>query len=195
MGCDIHMFLEYRVGDGPWQADVHHNPPPLKSCITQKYAPLRVCDQCSAGQEEACHEHGYDNAPQQISATSRDYRLFGALAGVRCIGPEPKGLPGDISALIKQAADYIGNDGHSHSYISLEEFKKILQRPDLEYTSNANSDAFYEKWGKNGASQAPQSYSTIVNYGEKLQADRLADQMLLGDNLKVDVRLVFWFDN
>lgn len=55
-------------------------------------------------------------------ADNRNYRLFADLAGVRGEGPEPKGLPDDVSDLVWMESDYWDVDAHSHSHCSLTEF-------------------------------------------------------------------------
>lgn len=57
----------------------------------------------------------------------RNYVLFGVLAGVRNeeVTPiaEPKGLPEDMSYVVREAADQWHGDGHSRSYLTLQELK------------------------------------------------------------------------
>lgn len=55
------------------------------------------------------------------SFLSRDYNFFGALAGVRCDGPDAKGLPEDISVSTQMYVDEWDSDGHSHSYESISD--------------------------------------------------------------------------
>ena len=50
----------------------------------------------------------------------RNYERFAQLAGVRGEGPDPKGVPEDVSDTAKFHIDEWGVDGHSHSYMDLE---------------------------------------------------------------------------
>ena len=54
--------------------------------------------------------------------SDRNYAFFAALAGVRGDGPDPRGLPADISDLAKMDVDGYGTNGHSHSWATLREF-------------------------------------------------------------------------
>ena len=125
------------------------------------------------------------NAPNVL----RNYRLFAKMAGVRNypdfeITPicEPRGLPGDASTVTKFSADRDGCDGHSHSYLTADEFAQLV--------------GWYEDEG---------------HYpGEKVGAFWFEDQFgfLFGNSIAgfakypsdrppglEDVRVVFWFDN
>lgn len=51
----------------------------------------------------------------------RNYDRFARLAGVRGDGPEPRGLPSDVSASTQMLVDEWGDDGHSHSWLPLSE--------------------------------------------------------------------------
>lgn len=53
----------------------------------------------------------------------RNYAFFTRLANVRGFGgPDPKGLPKDLSDMARNALDFWDSDGYSHSYCSLKEF-------------------------------------------------------------------------
>lgn len=92
MGADIHMVLEKKNADGVY-VGLHNFPYP--------------CNKKSS----------YEG----WTARSRNYDLFADLAGVRGDGPEPKGLPDDISLLAQMKIDADGDDGHSHTYYGLKE--------------------------------------------------------------------------
>lgn len=105
MGCDIHVYAEYRKKNSyKWEADPIHK-------IT----------------EEDDHYMYVESLPDG----GRDYSFFYALAGVRYGDIEPiiapRGVPDDVSDRIKTAIDLYGPDGHSHTYFSLEEYEKIVQ--------------------------------------------------------------------
>lgn len=104
MGADIHMVLEKKyqgkwVGEHAFPYIVRDLPDDAKEVLQQakKYVSTYVC----------------------FEARQRNYSLFGALAGVRCDGPEPLGVPDDASDLSLMEIDGWGCDGHSHSYMDL----------------------------------------------------------------------------
>lgn len=63
-------------------------------------------------------------------ANSRNYARFAKLAGVRGDGPEPKGIPSDISDSGKLFIDDWYGDGHSHSYMGAKEAAQIFLETD-----------------------------------------------------------------
>lgn len=99
-------------------------------------------------------------------ARDRNYRRFGALAGVREYGPPPKGIPGDISDSGKLFIDEWGEDGHSHSYLPLKTAANIFLSTEFkasEYMKNYPCATFFN----------------IEDFDENIDL----------------YRLVFWFDN
>jgi len=146
MGADIHIFAEFKAGDGPWTAHPNH----------------------TSDEDGHVDDIGGD----------RNYEVFGALAGVRGDGPDPKGLPDDITETVLNASDMWDGDGHSHSYYSLAEFKKILKK-----TGNTN--------------YSNSTFNAINEHKKKLELDLKSEKILLGQNIntKVEVRIVFFFDN
>jgi hypothetical protein len=129
MGCDIHMFVEHREKSGkPWK-NVYKKE-------VRKIGPDYSYD---------VNYYGYGD---------RNYDLFGILAGVRSYECEPiakrRGLPKDVSEEIKKESDRWDSDGHSHTYLTLEELlafdwsKPFKQHPRLVEKS------VYEAWDKKG---------------------------------------------
>lgn len=178
MGCDIHMFVEYRLSPtSSWQAAPEHTN--LK-------------------------EDDYERV-DEVSSVGRNYELFAALAGVRGEGPDPRGVPDNVSDMVKLAIEQWDGDGHSHSYCSLDEFEEILRKVGEEYFdwSDTSTVAFwdwkdYDYHEKDGKKKPPQDYVTLVNYCRHLQKEYAkVDDIILGGNAEatVDVRLVFFFDN
>ena len=107
MGCDIHMHVEYKrtvSGNERWICADYFRPNPYWNGIDEdesKYALIGFCD-------------------------NRNYDLFATLANVRNYGKtdfidEPRGLPEDVTAEVKADSDSWGMDGHSHSYMTLQE--------------------------------------------------------------------------
>lgn len=174
MGCDIHMYIEYKVGDGPWFADKNH----------------KLVTEYSDNYDTVC----------SVNFTARNYDLFGKLAGVRTSGPVAIGLPTDVTDLVAKASELYGSDGHSHSFSSLEEFRQALKDchylPKDEPVEAIEPIAFYaDTWAPN------RGYVNILKYLEKeqlyLKLDIESEKMLLGQDINTDVqvRLVYFFDN
>lgn len=137
-----------------------------------------------------------EDAATSLSAIGRNYELFGRLAGVR--GGhyrDPLGLPEDVTRLVKEESERWGPDGHSHSYISLEEYKKVLFE-ELSYKPTSRDDAFYD-YRSTPFEKQPPDFTTVVTYCDKLKERMSLDKILLGKDTtsEVQVRLVFWFDN
>lgn len=175
MGCDIHMYMEWRYKGGEWQS-----------------VPEITIEPDEDG-----------GRVRDLSATGRNYELFADLAGVRGEGPDPKGLPEDVSPLIARSADEWDCDGHSHSYCSIEEFEEILKRHSESYDLTDKSTLISWDWKEYGygpdEKEPPQDYVPLINYGKKLKEEMSKiDAILLGgtpDPNDIEVRLVFWFDN
>ena len=104
MGCDIHLYAEYKVDNSEWIADKHHN---------------QDCD------------HSYSIFPPipQCFSGDRNYGLFAAIASVRGESNlKPLGLPDDLSETLKPLADDYNNHHyyyHSYSYMTLDKFELI----------------------------------------------------------------------
>ena len=175
MGCDIHVYIEKRIDSQfPWEADEGH----------------------SASIEEAGtpDEHTYVNS---VSAAGRNYNLFAILANVRGCGLlyDVRGLPTDVSPLIKQAYNQWGVDGHTHSYLSLDEFKECLVAAQYKLDRKKSSKAFFSWSEYNDFKKSPPDYVTMVNYCENW-IDKIKEEDFLGiDEYRPEVRIVFWFDN
>lgn len=174
MGCDIHVFLEKRLRkEDPWQLDENHR---VTSEDGDNYKYL-----------------------EQVSATGRNYSLFYILADVRGCGEpllrEAKGIPGDISELLRWEYDrYV--DGHSHSWLSLQEFKQCLVEAEYYPTDNKSTDAFFNWSDYYGGKKRPEDYTTIINYCEEWIDNEIAEAMLLNrSDINPEFRVVFWFDN
>lgn len=152
MGCDIHVFVEKRANKNlPWQVDEIH-------------------------QEDADDDVPYI---QSIEGTNRDYDLFGRIAGVRGrdVHYKQRGIPDNISQEILRVIERWGNDGHSYSWLSLNEFKDALLR-----------DSWYQDAPDNG-------YVEMIHYCEKWIEIEEAEAILLNLDIKPEVRIVFFFDN
>lgn len=99
--------------------------------------------------------------------TRRNYERFAALAGVRGDGPEPKGIPPDVSESTKLYIEEWGVDGHTHSFLDLVDAARLF----------LNTDHLGKEIGKYEKEYPISHYFDVdeANPGE--------------------YRLVFWFDN
>lgn len=127
MGCDIHGWVEQRVGD--------------------RWVAVRELN---------------DNANQ------RNYKRFAALAGVRGDGPEPRGLPEDISETTSWHVRAWNGDGHSHSWLPVIEALPLFQA--VRYPGQEVTE-YERRW--------PESYYFDIESTEDPST----------------YRIVFWFDN
>ena len=59
-------------------------------------------------------------------ARVRNYLRFAALAGVRGDGPEPRGIPTDVSPGTLYNIQEWEGDGHSHSWLPLKDATRIF---------------------------------------------------------------------
>lgn len=110
--------------------------------------------------------------------TSRNYDLFGALAGVRRPGPEPRGIPTDASLLALHMIASWGEDGHSHTWHTMDEALPIF----IQHSQFGDPGAAVLKAMQDGTSKVLDEY---MRYFWSLDdEDTLADY-----------RLISWFDN
>jgi hypothetical protein len=117
----------------------------------------------------------------------RNYKLFGKLAGVRSIEPNPlapdRGIPADASEITRMLYDRYTTDWHSASYATSEECKELEQWWDEE-----NEREYYERCGGIGI-----KFSASSTFELKASDEELDILKQLGDIQ--DYRMVFWFDN
>jgi hypothetical protein len=154
MGCDIHMVYEEKY-DTEWvgvHAYPHLNTPAF-----------------GGGLPEPMIRGAWPRI------TERHYELFGKLAGVREDGPEPLGVPEDVSQLARVMIAGWDGDGHSHSYLSLDEFARRYARCERVVTEAAadrlrGGDGFH-------------NIKIICAGGVDV------------DDNEREARIVFWFDN
>jgi hypothetical protein len=164
------MYIEYKLGDGPWQADEHH-----------------VCD------EDGCLRD-VDSSHRDYEL----FGVLAEVRNSVDNDAEPKGLPDDVSETIKSESDRWDCDGHSHSYSSLEEFKDALKKCDLFKVRGVEPIAFYYHYDDvtkhyGYANILAYCKSQIKKFKIELEAEKY----LLGQNINTEVqcRLVYFFDN
>lgn len=201
MGCDIHMFCEYKktvnnkevwVNADNWRVNPYYGDE-----YESKYNVSSLLD-------------------------DRNYSLFSALCGVRDYSEstpkisEPRGMPKGVSPEILQENKEWGCDGHSHSYATLSEvfaFNK-LKNP-VKFSGLISVDQAKELDDKGviptcwcqGSSDKTLVHrvwedNTITPLSDlfKKMKERFDDvAWFFGRDIPVDkmddFRIVFWFDN
>lgn len=169
MGCDIHMFAEFRREGGKWEVDSELEP------------------------EEDLDEDGNVESTYYPSDVNigRNYKIFGFLADVRSRGSciyEPRGMPDDPSEYVDKACKQWGVDGHSHHYLSLDELKHVIE----EYRMSEVEEARQEKQDTKEAKNAYQGVIDYLEAGIKKRLHKCPEGLF---DVKVEARVVFWFDN
>lgn len=207
MGCDIHIHVEYKVlvkGRKKWQCGDYFMLNPYYGTNEYEKEKYSVVDFCG----------------------DRNYLLFSVLADVRNYADnayisEPRGLPADISKEVKAIAEDWGEDGHSHSYLTLQElldFQKTI--PPLRHKGMISPEA-QKALDEKGIT--PDMYCQGINakgweWREWTEENTVllsliealkqrADELCLihhfywdkdfehAYKLSENIRIVFWFDN
>jgi len=207
MGCDIHMYVEYKK-DLPIKGTKERE----EKWINGDYFKYNPFFKTWEDEEEfsRLELHG-----------SRNYQLFSTLAGVRDYSQkvvpvsEPKGVPDDACEYVKKESEQWGSDGHSHSWLTLKELKDYQSAsPKMHYTGLLSPQDLvaFDTEGKapnswcQGTNQVgferrewSQENSTLTPLIDKLQ--KRVHELLQYDYQDYDtsndekVRIVFWFDN
>lgn len=169
MGADIHMYVERRMPSGDWI--------------------------CVRDLNETLHSKGLNVLVRSSSPikdgfsafwnlVGRNYSLFAALAGVRGEGPQPRGLPQDVSEYVELERDGWGFDAHSVSWYSASDFVRIYEGVYAEVDDDTPLSEYV---------------ITRMEDGDEIAVARfLSDKagVGLGNDDSVDnYRFVFWFDN
>jgi len=162
MGCDIHAHLEIKLVPKDFREQV-------KGALNQTsgwyyYSPITI---------------------------HRNYHLFALMADVRnngSISPiaDPKGMPEDASLITRMNKDGWGVDGHSHSWLGIDELV-ILE----EYCRKHK----IKSWGSYRIAD-DHDYEPFLNvflFGNYIQELKTYPEHYPAE--LEDVRLVFWFDN
>lgn len=191
MGCDIHIHTEILRnvhGTETWvNGDFYKRNP------------------------DYSHSEGEEKYEKVSVFRGRDYRVFSILADVRSDGnnpyiSQPKGLPKDVTASVEEEAEFWGLDGHSHSYLNLDELKQYLEKyPTVEcegFISQDQADKLDQGISPNSwcgwtsdKSYVRRKWNTPNNSLENIISaleDR-GHEMYVYDPKKI--RIVFWFDN
>lgn len=168
MGCDIHPVLERRwknekTGETKW-VGVHAYPYARIQSVWHKGKKLDV-------------NHYHMPGPQR-----RNYDLFAKLAGVRGEGPEPRGLPYDVSDLARMEIGDEDGDLHSHSWATAREYVAAALAVDAEHDEGLRKAMLTQN------SEEPRIKNPYLHYMEiAIYEDE--------GNSPDDYRIVFAFDN
>lgn len=153
MGADIHLYVEKKE-NGKWiSVDTWYEEEDFKHSDNPFY-----------------DDRNYDLFA--ILADVHNGRGFGGCDTGDGFTPisMPRGLPADVSAEVGQVSAQWDSDGHSHSWLTLEELLNWNHWDDVTTNRGYLSEDDYLKWDKKGE---PQSYSggiygnAIVSMGEK----------------------------
>jgi hypothetical protein len=164
---------------------------------------------------------GEDDSEVELELVSlynnRNYELFNILAGVRGNGPsisQPRGLPDDVSSIVKKESDRWDGDGHSHSYFTLEELKNYFKNNSYKFHNGFLNKRQIEELDEDN--HTPYNWvewsEPDLEYREwkeisplKIVIDKVDERMRKefwvreGDEdtseLDKKFRIVFWFDN
>lgn len=124
----------------------------------------------------------------------RNYGVFAFLAGVRNYGAivpisKPRGLPKDVSSWVEEEADRWASDGHSRSWLSIDELLNF----DYEQMTEDRRCTRMKNGVLNGGCTCDPGEGEKMTYREYLGESFFED---LAELKKEGVdRIVFWFDN
>jgi len=195
MGCDIHLFTERKMSINLEEKWVNIDNWKLNPYYEENNEDREVL---------------YSINP---AYSSRDYNLFSMLADVRNRSEnkyisEPKGLPEDVSEVIKKVSESWGDDGHSHSFFTMGELydfqkenstQKYFGLVDSEGRDKINKGEMPEWWCQGSSSplikmEWTRENDTLNNFISTLEShfkSQYYDKSVDSEKF----RIVFWFDN
>ena len=159
MGCDIHLAFERKV-KGTW-------------------VPVKF-------KNEYLEDDGREFTAR-VSYPGRSYTLFNILSFNDCrvnrahlnFVWEPRGIPEDVSDLVKKESD--SPDFHTHSYLTLSEMKKAIQTEKVLSAYDTKTENITDPWK-----------GELAGFYEwcKTKADAFLPKVP-----ESQIRIVFWYDN
>lgn len=171
MGADIHFTIEHRdPSDGLGWVGVFYSDASYSPDMYNKSYLHDTKIAVGSGEYYHCLNHGVHPFGR---LGRRDYDFFARLAGVRGDGPEPNGVPSDVSALTQRYISRWGDNGHSHVHMTLREFIKRKIITDVTIADAAKSKL--------------QGGDPIAEF----LGNYIDDDITLDDN----TRVIAWFDN
>jgi hypothetical protein len=174
MGCDIHVFLERKMGDGPWELENGH-----KVKIENQ---LVICG--------------------MPTLSARDYDFFAIVAGIRGGHKpliKPRGMPLDVS--IELAKEYDRFCNHTPTFLLPEELTNCLRKYEKHRPGIFISDIWSGKPEKTFQLDNLDIWNnTRLNnssllYIEREKTNNQLENMITGDNRELQFRYVIWFDS
>lgn len=196
MGCDIHLFTERKRSINNEQKWVNAD--------NWKLNPYY----------EENNEDGENKYELNSAYSHRNYALFSILADVRNDSEnkpisEPKGLPEDISEVVKAESDKWDSDGHSHSYFTMKELYDYYEQNNIvKFSGLVDENGVKEieagkmpNWWCKGSTQEnlvwkewKQENYVLKNFIEALEKHFESDYYRKEEDSE-KYRIVFWFDN
>lgn len=200
MGCDIHLYVEYKRtvnGKEQWlNGDYFKSNPYHKDEGEREYEKVKL-------------DHG------------RNYQLFSTLAGVRDytekVTPvsEPKGIPEDASEFVREENERWQGDGHTHSWLTLAEMREYQkQKPVMHYTgllapidliafdtTGKTPNSWCQRTNQQGHERREWSEenNSLVGLIDLLEKRAIELLQWKGQQYNIEnddkIRIVFWFDN
>lgn len=182
MGCDIHLFCERRIDYDKWECEDHFR--------------IRTDDVPETISIQSINDYPKYLDPVPLYS-DRSYALFSLLAGVRnCGGIEQiddrRGLPHDVSEIVKAYSDYWDTDGHSHSWYTAKElFKKKYESL---LSTNKETDNEELEWAYRGLCKLCQAITNrMIEVFYIFDTSEAAIEERVKKNAD-KFRVVFWFD-
>jgi hypothetical protein len=137
-----------------------------------------------------------------VAPIGRRYGVFGAMTNGQVrgddagLGFDPKGLPEDVSEVVKESSDRWDTDVHSHSYLTSAELMKLKDK--FDEWSKSPTEPGYEKF-KEQDDWYEKEFSLIDRHFPLMCWGRYRNPAhnpkYYSSPFIEDVRLVFWFDN
>ena len=163
MGADIHLYVERKLKNGEW-------------------AMVRDLNETINPESMRAHHESPQGPYGWWRLVDRNYALFAHLAGVRGVGPEAKGLPGDVSPYVEEQSDYWGGDGHSRSWSTTLEFMEAYVKA-MEYYADQQTEL--DKYVQARINDGTEVALTLF----------MRDMCSLDLERGHEYRFVYWFDN
>ncbi|NMA74322.1 MAG: hypothetical protein GX963_09225 [Bacteroidales bacterium] len=194
MGCDIHLFTERKRSINNEQKWVNVDNWKLNPYYKEN-------DEESKYNLNSAYRH-------------RNYALFSILADVRNSSKnkpisEPKGLPEDISEVVKAESDKWNGDGHSHSFFTMKELYDYYEQNNIvKFSGLVDENGAKEIeagkmpnwWCKESNEKGliwkewQQENYVLKNFIEALER-HFESEYYIKEKDSEKFRIVFWFDN
>lgn len=160
MGCDIHLYVEKREGpSAPWVTADTWEPDEWEDEDGQTFSCMCV----------PYYSRFYNGRNYDLFAILADVRNGRGFAGIDTgdgFEPicDPRGLPEDACDLVKADSKRWGEDGHSHSWLTVAELLAYDWTKATKCRGVVNGPEFaeWDRWGRKRG-EMPESYSGGVS--------------------------------